>query len=153
MLLAASRLLLVLAVLTLVTSCNRANAPTTSPASAAYTDGFEVVVFELRDGVPTNVRSVPLKDAKQAIASGSHALIPGDPAVIQRQISTGKGGDSKVLLSVKSLAEAKQQVRASFHESSRTFVYEYVVDGTRLRPVTSVYRDLAKSKVVRYAGE
>jgi hypothetical protein len=131
----------------------QADVATTSPASTAYTDGFEVVVFELRDGIPTNVRSLPLKDAEQAIASGSQSLIPGDPAAVQRQIPTGKGGDSKVLLSVQSLADTKQQVRVSFHESGRTFVYKYAVDGVHVRPVSSEHRDLAKSKVVRYAGE
>jgi hypothetical protein len=152
MLPAAIRANLVLAMLTLFASCKRVTAPTTSPASAAYTDGFEAVVFEVRDGVPTKVRSLPLKDAEQAIASGSQALIPGDPAVVQRQISTGRSGDSKVVFFVQSVAEAKQQVRVSFHEGDRTFVYEYVVDGNQLRPVTSEYHDLGKSKVVRYAG-
>src|SRR3954451_16440621 len=87
------RLFSVLAALTLIPSCNRAAAPATSPASAAYGDGFEVVVFDVRDGAPTNARSVPLKEAERAIAAGARAAIPGDPAVVQRQLSTGKSGD------------------------------------------------------------
>ncbi len=41
----------------------------------------------------------------------------------------------------------------SLHESSRTFVYEYIVDGSTVHPMSSEYRDLAKSKVVRYTSE
>ena len=55
--LAAFRLFPWLTMLTLITSCNRAAAPSTSPAAVAYTDGFEVVVFEMRDRAPINARS------------------------------------------------------------------------------------------------
>ncbi len=87
MLLAIMRLFSVLAVLMLVTSCNRAPDLAVSPAAAAYTDGFEVVVFELRDEDPTNVRSLRLKDAELAIAAGSEVLIPGDAGTIQPRAS------------------------------------------------------------------
>jgi hypothetical protein len=151
--LAAIRFILVLTMLAVGTSCNRASAPTTSPVAAAYGDGFEVVVFELRDGTPANVRSVPLKEAEQAIAAGAQASIPGDPAAVQQQLSTGKSGDSRALITVKPLDGGKQQVRVAFHESGRTFVYEYAVDGAKVTPIGSEYRDLGKSKTVRYAGE
>src|SRR4051812_20916549 len=95
---AASRFMVVLTMLTLTASCDRGSAPTNSPASAAYGDGFEVVVFEVRGGAPTNVRSVPLAEAEQAIAAGAQASIPGDPAAVQQQLSTGKSGDSRVLV-------------------------------------------------------
>ncbi|MFO0919890.1 MAG: hypothetical protein U0872_16455, partial [Planctomycetaceae bacterium] len=84
--LAVFRLFPWLTMLSLITSCNRAAAPSTSPAAAAYTDGFEVVVFEMRDGAPINARSLHLKEAEDAIDSGSQALIPGDPASLQRQL-------------------------------------------------------------------
>ncbi|MFO0919787.1 MAG: hypothetical protein U0872_15925, partial [Planctomycetaceae bacterium] len=76
---------------------------------------------------------------------------PGDPASLQRQLSTGHRGDSKVQVSVLPLSERKQQVRLSFHESSRTYMYQYVVDGERVLPLSSEFRDLSKSKTVRYA--
>jgi hypothetical protein len=145
--------ILVLTLLAASTSCNRTSSPATSPVSAAYGDGFEVVVFEMRDGAPANVRSVPLKEAEQAIAAGAAASIPGDPAAVQKQLSTGKYGDSRVLITVTPLDGGKQQVRVEFHESSRTFVYEYAVDGAKVTPIGSEYRDLSKSKAVRYAGE
>jgi hypothetical protein len=141
--------LIVLAML--VASCNRP--PPTLPASVAYNDGFEVVVFDFANGTVSNVRSLPLKDAERAIASGSQALIPGDAAAIQQQLALGTSGDSKSTLSVQLLADGKQRVRVTFHESNRTFVYEYEVDGTHVRPIQSEYRDLGKSKVVKYANE
>lgn len=153
MLLAATRLILVLTLLAVSTSCNRTGTPTTSPASTAYSDGFEVVIFEMRDGAPANVRSVPLKEAEQAIAAGAQVSIPGDSAAIQKQLSTVKSGDSRVLITVTPLDGGKQQVRVAFHESSRTFVYEYVVDGAKVTPTGSEYRDLSKLKAVRYSGE
>jgi hypothetical protein len=139
--------------LTAIPSCNRSGAPTTAPASAAYADGFEVVVFDLRGGAPVHVRSVPLKEAEQAIAAGARALIPGDPAAVQQQLSAGKSGDSRVLVAVTPLDEGKQQVRLTFRESSRSYVYEYAVDGAKIRPVASEYRDLGKSQAVRCSGE
>jgi hypothetical protein len=57
-----------------------------------------------------------------------------------------------VLIRVTPLDAGKQQVRLAFHESSRTFVYEYAVDGAKVTPLSSEYRDLGKSKVVRYSG-
>jgi hypothetical protein len=153
MLLVATRLILVLTLLTASTSCNRTSALATSPVSTAYSDGFEVVVFEMRDGAPANVRSVPLKEAEQAIATGAQASIPGDSAAVQKQLSTGKSGDSRVLITVTPLDSGKQRVRVAFHESSRTFIYEYAVDGTKVTPIGSEYRDLSKSKAVRYSGE
>jgi hypothetical protein len=146
------RLFSVLAALTLLPSCDRAAAPTTSPTSAAYGDGFEVVAFDVRDGAPTSARSVPLKEAERAIAAGARAAIPGDPVAVQRQLSAGKSGDSSVLITVTPLDARKQQVRLTFHESSRTFVYENAVDGAKVAPLASEYRDLGKSKVVRYSG-
>jgi hypothetical protein len=143
------RLFPVLAILALIPSCDRAAAPATSPASAAYGDGFEVVVFDVGDEAPANVRSVPLKEAERAIAAG----ISGDPAAVQRQLSTGKSGDSRVLITVKPLDAGKQRVRVAFHESSRTYVYEYAVDGAKVTPLSSEYHDLGKSKVVRYSRD
>jgi hypothetical protein len=151
MLLHTIRVVFAVTVPTLFLSCNGANEPTTTPVSAAYTDGFEVVVFDLRDDGPANVRSVTLVEAERAITSGSQALIPGDPTAIQRLIPTGKG-DSTVFISVQQLSEGRQQIRLSFHKSNRTYVYEYVVDNGVLRPVASEYRDLACSKLVRYVG-
>ena len=153
MLLSTTRPILVLTMLTACTSCNRASAPTTSPVSAAYSDGFEVVVFELRDGEPANARSLPLQEAEEEIAAGSQASIPGDPAAIQQQLSTGKSGDSRVLITVTPLDGGKQHVRIAFHESSRTFVYEYAVDGAEVIPIGSEYRDLGESKAVLYSGK
>ena len=80
---------------------------------------------------------------------GSH----GDPAAVQEKLSAGKSGDYHVLLAVKPLEAGKQQVRLAFHESKRTYVYEYAVTGTRIVPLSSEYRDLARSAVVRYSGE
>ncbi|MGL6076212.1 MAG: hypothetical protein ACRC8S_18815 [Fimbriiglobus sp.] len=152
MLLHIIRVVFAVTVLPLLMSCNRVNETATSPLSAAYTDGFEVVVFDLSDDGPANVRSVTLAEAERAITSGSRALIPGDPTAIQRQIPTGNG-DSTVLISVQQLAEGKQQIQLSFHKSNRTYVYEYVVDDSVLRPVASEYRDLACSKLVRYVDK
>lgn len=142
-----------LVMLTLIPSCDREAVPTIAPASAAYGDGFEVVVFDVRDGAPTNVRTVPLKEAERAVAAGARASIPGDPVAIQQQLSTGKSGDSRVLLTVKPLETGGQQVRLAFHESSRTFVYEYAVNGAKITPVSSKYRDLGNSTSVQYSRD
>ena len=122
-----SRRLLILLLISV--SCNRGGSMKTVPVSKAYGDGFEVVVYDLRDGNATNVRSLPLKDAEQAVAGGARAVISVDVAEIQRQLSTGKTGDSRVVLTAQTLAEGKQRIRVAFHESIRTFVYEYEVDG------------------------
>ena len=154
MLLAATRWIVVLLVAASAASCgSRSAAPAVVPASTAYSDGFEVVVFDMRDGVPSNVRSLHLKEAEQAIAAGAQASIPGDPAAVQEKLSAGKSGDYHVLLTAKPLEAGKQQVRLAFHESKRTYVYEYAVTGTRIVPLSSEYRDLARSEVVRYSGE
>jgi hypothetical protein len=134
-------------------SCDRGTSATTVPASAAYTDGFQVVVFEFQNDVPAKARSLPLKEAEKAIQEGSQAFIPDDGTAVQEQLSTGKTGDSRVILALKALDGEKQQVQVGFHESSRTFVYEYVVHGTRVIPLESAYSDLGKSKIVRYGSE
>jgi hypothetical protein len=130
--------------------CNRRAPTTTAPSSAAYTDGFEVVVFDLKNGASANTRSVTLKDAEAAIAAGTRALVPGeDPTSIRQQLQSSGKADL-VQMSVQALDGGKQRVRVSFHESKRTYVYEYDVDGAQIRPVRSEYHDLAGAKVVRY---
>jgi hypothetical protein len=134
-------------------ACDRAGTSATVPASMAYADGFEVVVFDFHDGAPSNARALPLKDAERAIAAGSVCSPPDDPAAIERQLSAGRTGDSRGRVAVTSLDASKRQVRLSFHEGNRTFAYEYVVDGTRIVPRSSSHRDLNKSNVTRYASE
>ena len=134
-------------------SCSRRVSPKTVPASVAYTDGFEVIVFELRNGEPTHVRSIPLRAAEQAIAGGSQAFIPGDPAVVERQLPKSSTGDSKAIVTVQRLNGYKENVRVEFHDGNRTFIYEYCVDGSHLRAVTSEYHDISGSKISSYAPE
>jgi hypothetical protein len=125
----------------------------TAHASAAYSDGFEAIVFDMQNGTPTNVRSLELKAAEAAIVAGSQATLPSDAASIEHQLSAGQTGDSHVLVKLTPLPAGKQQIRLEFHDSMRTYVYEYVVDGTHIAPIESEYRDLAKSEEVRYTGK
>lgn len=118
----------------------------------AYADGFEVVVFDTTNSVATNVRSLRLRDAEDAIAAGAQAFVVGDPSLIERKIPTGKSGDSHVVFNVQPLGN-KQQIRLEFHYSLRTFTYEYLVEGQRLQPLESGYRDLARSSTVTYASK
>jgi hypothetical protein len=123
------------------------------PVATAYSDGFEVVVFDTQNGSPTNVRSLKLKATEAAIAAGSQAMLPKDVVPIEMQLIAGQSGDSHAWVNVIPLAGGKQQVHVEFHDSVRTYVYEYVVDGTKITPVESEYRDLAKSEEVRYAAK
>lgn len=125
----------------------------TVPASAAYSDGFEVVVYDTTNGTPTHIRSLELKEAEAAIAAGSRAVLPHDLVPIEMQLTAGQSGDSHAWVNVIPLADGKQQVHVEFHDSLRTSVYEYVVDGTHITPIESEYRDAAKSEEVRYAGK
>lgn len=148
------RVLLLLAAFVFIAtaiSCGRNASMTTASTASAYSDGFEVVVLDTDEGgVIVSVQSLPLGEAEQAIEAGATALLPIDPSLIEQQLSAGTSGDFRTIVSVETLGEGKQHVRLSFHESKRTFVYEYVVDGTQVTPVASAYRDLAKSKSVRY---
>ena len=137
--------ILALLILTCV-SCRQATVSST-PASNAYSDGFEAVVFDLFEGNPTNARSIPLKDAEAAIAAGAYARIPGNATKIASQIPIGTG-DSNVRITIQQLEGDDQRVQLAFHESTRTYVYVYDVRGNQLVPVQSEYRDLSRSKVV-----
>lgn len=139
--------------LPLATCASCGPTPSSAPIATAYTDGFEAVVFDLRNQEPTNVRSVLLKDAEAALSSGSQAFIPGDSKVVEAQLATGKTGDSFVNLTVRQLNDKKQRIRLEFHGSNRAYVYEYDVEGAHLIPISSEYRDLARSKAVRYSDD
>jgi hypothetical protein len=53
MLHADAKWIVVLLIAALAASCGRpSSAPAVVPVSTAYSDGFEVVVFDVRDGVP-----------------------------------------------------------------------------------------------------
>lgn len=123
-----------------------------APVSAAYSDGFEVVVYQTRDGAPVNVRSLPLRDATQAVADGAQALLPSDLTGVQKMMRHEKSGDSQSSLLVTPLGSRKQQVRLSFHESNRTFTYEYSVDGSAITPLSSEYDDIGHSSFTRYSN-
>jgi hypothetical protein len=150
---------LVLVIVLFLTPLFRRNTPAaTAPASQAEADGFEVVVYDVDPaGIVANVRSLPLRRARDACAAGSVARLPTDPATlasIERAIPTGKsGGDSRAALTFKPLDGTRQQVRLEFHQSLRTHVYEYTVDGPDLTPTASGYRDLNTSREVRYAPQ
>lgn len=132
-------------------SCGRNASTTTAPTASAYSDGFEVVVLDTDEGgAIVSVQSLPLGEAEQAVTVGATALLPVDPSLIEQQLSAGTSGDFRAIVSVETLGEGKQHVRLSFHESKRTFVYEYVVEGTNITPIASDYRNLAKSESVRY---
>jgi hypothetical protein len=101
----------------------------------------------------SNVRSLPLREAEQAIAAGAKATLPANPAAVAKALPTGKSGDSRAYVTATQLPVGKQQVRVSFHQSMRTYVYEYVVDGGKVTPIRSEYRDLAKSTAVQYSDQ
>jgi hypothetical protein len=142
------------AVMMAALSCRRAGpAVATVPAGAAYRDGFQVVVFDVVGGAAVNGRAVSLKEAEQAIAAGARALIPGDPSVLQEAVAVEKPGDARVTLDVKPLDADQQRVRLELREADRTYVYEYTVDGAKIIPTGSEYRDVNGARAVRYSGE
>jgi hypothetical protein len=148
------RLLLSVLLVVMATSCGRDSTTAVKPTTAAYSDGFEVVVYDVDNaGAVSNVRSLPLREAEQAIAAGAKAMLPADPAPVAKALPTGKSGDSRAYVTATQLPDGKQQVRLSFHQSSRTFVYEYVVQGGKVTPTRSEYRDLAKATAVQYSGQ
>lgn len=156
--------LLVVVIALFLTPLFRRHAPARlAPAAQAEADGFEVVVYDVDPaGILANVRSLPLRQARDACAAGSVARLPTDPATlasIERALvpagksNSGDGGDARAALAFKPLDPNRQQVRLEFHQGLRTYVYEYTVDGQDLTPTASSYRDLNTSREVRYAPQ
>jgi hypothetical protein len=137
--------------LAIASACN-SGSPTAADPAKAYSDGFQVVVLDLDPaGSIAAARSLPLKEAEHAIVSGATALLPADTEPVARLLSAGKAADFRVTLSATEIDARRQRVHVSFQEPKRTYDYEYEVDGTTLMPLSSSYRDLAKSSSVKYA--
>jgi hypothetical protein len=154
--LAAVALLAIIALL--LTPLFRRHAPAVAPASQADADGFEAVVYDVDPaGIVANVRTLPLRQARDAVAAGSTARLPTNPtalAALERAVPTGtSGGDARAALTAQTLDPNRQHVRLELHQSLRTYVYEYTVDGPDLIPTASSYRDLNTSREVRYAPQ
>ena len=129
--------------------CSPRAVPVETPIASAYMDGFEVIVCDAEAKGQPKARSLPLKQAEAEIAKGASALIKGDPKLAESDLLS----DSSIEMAsirVSSLGDGKQRVRFSLHGGIRTHVYQYIVDGTRLIPEKSEYRDVGKSRAVLY---
>ena len=129
--------------------CSPRAVPVEAPISTAYSDGFEVIVCEPDGAGRAKVRSLPLKQAEAEIANGASGLIKGDPKQAESDLRSNQGVEV-ARVNVTSLGDNKQRVPYSLHYGSRTFAYQYIVDGARVTPEKSEYRDLAKSRAVLY---
>ena len=140
--------------LVLASGCGRSTVtPKVVPAATAYTDGFEVVVFDAAsDGSPTNVQSLHLSEAEAAIAGGSAALVRnGEAASLEQSLAVGHTGDWRATIKVTPIDAETQTVCVAIRESKRTYAYEYRVAGSSVVPMSSSYRDLRTSNGVTYA--
>jgi hypothetical protein len=128
--------------------------PVVVSPQTAYSDGFEVVIVELaEDGTPASARSVPLAEAEQAARDERCTLLmPDDETAVAQMLEQveDRKGDFSVHVSVERLSTDKQKIRTSFHDSMRTYSYEYEIAGGTVTPMQSGYRDLRRSSAVRY---
>lgn len=129
-----------------------------APAAQADADGFEALVYDVDPaGIIANVRTLPLRQARDACAAGSVARLPNDPAAraaLERAIPTGRiGGDARASVTAHDFDPTHQQIRLEFHDPLRTYTYEYTVDGPDLLPTSATYRDLNTSREVHYAAQ
>ncbi|GDX97076.1 hypothetical protein LBMAG47_27410 [Planctomycetia bacterium] len=130
--------------------CSPRAVPVETPIATAYSDGFEVIVCEPDAAAGrAKVRSLPLEQAEAEIAKGASGLIKGDPKQAESDLRSNQGVEV-ASVNVTSLGDNKQRVLYSLHYGSRTFAYQYLVDGARVTPEKSEYRDLAKSRAVLY---
>ena len=129
--------------------CSPRAVPVETPITSAYTDGFEVIVCNAEAKGQAKARSLPLKQAEAEIAKGASALIKGDPELVKSDLLSDSAIEM-ASVSVSSIGDGKQRVRFSLHGGSRTWVYQYTVDGARVIPEKSEYRDLRKSRIVLY---
>ena len=143
---------------TLITLLRRNATTPLAPAAQAEADGFEALVYDVdAAGIIANVRTLPLRQARDAVAAGSVARLPNDPAAraaVERAIPTGRiGGDARAAVTAHDFDPTHQQIRLEFHDPLRTYIYEYTVDGPDLLPTAATYRDLNTSREVHYAAQ
>ncbi len=125
------------------------------PSAIAMSDGFEVVVVEYDDqGEVEAARTILLKELNDRSAGEDQGVVkfpPSDAIRIESLLSTQGDGDSKVSIQI-TADDEWQTVQLSFHQSIRTYRYEYRVNlgDSTIQPISSSYRDLSKNSTMRY---